>query len=105
MEIQILFVTLEEIAGFLCIKALQRIEKFWGYDLETVLNSMFCYKLLKEHPTQSDRLFRDSSSIAKVLLYYEITKCYSQIPTICFAIVFTSFIAIFQYFREQHHEF
>jgi len=40
-------VTLEEIAGFLYIKAMQRIEKFWGYDLETVLNSMFCYKLPK----------------------------------------------------------
>jgi len=36
------FVTLEEFAGFLYIKAMQRIEKFQGYDLETVLNSMFC---------------------------------------------------------------
>jgi len=33
-----LFVTLEEIAGFLCIKAMQRIGKFLCYDLETVLN-------------------------------------------------------------------
>jgi hypothetical protein len=32
-------VTLEEFAGFLYIKAMQRIEKFWGYDLETVLAS------------------------------------------------------------------
>ena len=32
-------VTLEEFAGFLYIKAMQRIEKFWGYDLETVLFS------------------------------------------------------------------
>ena len=30
-------VTLEEFAIFLCIKAVQRIEKNWGYDLETVL--------------------------------------------------------------------
>ena len=44
------FVTLEEFAGFLCIKAMQRIEKFWGYDLETVLNSMFCYKLPERAP-------------------------------------------------------
>ena len=44
------FVTLEEIAGFLCIKALQRIEKFGGYDLETVLNSLFCYKLPERAP-------------------------------------------------------
>ena len=29
---------------------MQRIEKFWGYDLETVLNSMFCYKLPKRAP-------------------------------------------------------
>ncbi len=26
-------------------KAMQRIEKIQGYDIETVLNSMFCYKL------------------------------------------------------------
>ena len=34
---EIFFVTLEEFAGFLYIKAMQRIEKKWGYDLETVL--------------------------------------------------------------------
>ena len=34
-----LFVTLEEIAGFLYIKAMQRIEKIQGYDLETILAS------------------------------------------------------------------
>ena len=45
-----LFVTLSEFAGFLCIKAMQRIEKFWGYDLETVLNSLFCYKLPERAP-------------------------------------------------------
>jgi len=39
---------LEEIAGFLCIKAMQRIERNWGYDLETVLNSTFCIKLLSK---------------------------------------------------------
>lgn len=44
------FVTLEEFAGFLYIKAMQRIEKFWGYDLETVLNSTFCYKLHQRPP-------------------------------------------------------
>jgi len=43
-------VTLEEFAGFLYIKAMQRIEKFPGYDLETVLNSMFCYKFPKRAP-------------------------------------------------------
>ena len=46
----ILSVTLEDIAGFLCIKAMQRIEKIQGYDIETVLNSMFCYKLPKRAP-------------------------------------------------------
>ena len=44
------FVTLEEIAGFLYIKAMQRIEIIQGYDLETVLNSMFCYKLPERAP-------------------------------------------------------
>ena len=46
----IFFVTLEEIAGFLYIKAMQRIEIIQGYDLETVLNSMFCYKLPERAP-------------------------------------------------------
>ena len=45
-----LFVTLEESAGFLCIKAMQGIEKFLGYDIETVLNSKFCYRLPKRAP-------------------------------------------------------
>ena len=31
------FVTLEEITGFLYIKAMQRIEKIQGYEIETVL--------------------------------------------------------------------
>ena len=45
-----LSVTLEEIAGFLYIKAMQRIEEIQGYEIETVLNSMFCYKLPKRAP-------------------------------------------------------
>ena len=40
------FVTLEEISAFLCIKAVWGIEEKQGYDLETVLNSTFCNKLL-----------------------------------------------------------
>ena len=68
-----LFVTLEEIAGFLCIKAMQGIVNFWGYDLETVLNSMFCYKMpKKEHPTLSHRLFHGSSSGAEVMIISEL---------------------------------
>ncbi|MBQ7210940.1 MAG: hypothetical protein IJS05_08625, partial [Paludibacteraceae bacterium] len=47
----IFFVTLQEFAGFLYIKAVWGIEKNWGYDLETVLNSTFCYKL---HSMNSD---------------------------------------------------
>ena len=39
------FVTLEEIAGFLYIKAVWGIEGKWGYELETVLNSTFCYEM------------------------------------------------------------
>ena len=49
-ENKIFSVTLEEFAGFLYIKALQRIEKIQGYDLETVLITMFCYKLPKRTP-------------------------------------------------------
>jgi hypothetical protein len=43
------FVTLQEIAEFLCIKAVWRIEEKMGYELATVLNSTFCYKL---HPLE-----------------------------------------------------
>ena len=41
---------------------------------------------------------------AKVQLYFEITKCYSQILTIRFAI-FIIFISILKYLRKQHHVF
>ena len=45
-----LFVTLEEFSGFLCIKAVWGIERKWGYELATVLNSTFCYKLRQRTP-------------------------------------------------------
>jgi hypothetical protein len=48
--LQIFSVTLQEFSAFLCIKAMQGIEKFLGYSLETVLNSMFCYKLPERAP-------------------------------------------------------
>ena len=51
VEYEFFSVTLEEITIFLCIKAVPRIEKIQGYDLETVLNSTFCYKL---HSMNSD---------------------------------------------------
>jgi len=70
------FVTLEEIAGFLYIKAMQRIEKIQGSCLgkrqsrATIWRpfSIQCSAIncLKEHPTQSHRLFRGSLSGAKV---------------------------------------
>ena len=41
---------MEEFAGFLCIKAIQKIEDLEGYDLETVLDTMFCYNLSKRAP-------------------------------------------------------
>jgi hypothetical protein len=41
---------LEEFAELLYIKAMQRIEKIQGYDIATVLNSMFCYKLPERAP-------------------------------------------------------
>ena len=45
-----LFITLEEIAVFLYIKAVWGIEEKLGYELETVLNSTFCYKLHQRTP-------------------------------------------------------
>ena len=44
------FVTLEEFSAFLCIKAVWGIEEKLGYELETVLNSTFCYKLHQRTP-------------------------------------------------------
>ena len=40
------FVILQEFAGFLYIKAVWGNKEKWGYDLDTVLNSTFCYKSL-----------------------------------------------------------
>ena len=49
-----LFVSLDEFLQILCIKAVWWIEKKRGYELETVLNSTFCYDLrIKELPTLS----------------------------------------------------
>ena len=44
------FVTLQEFAGFLYIKAVWGIEEKRGYELEAVLNSTFCYKLHQRTP-------------------------------------------------------
>jgi hypothetical protein len=44
------FVTLQEFSAFLCIKAVWGIEEKLGYELETVLNSTFCYKLHQRTP-------------------------------------------------------
>ena len=44
------FVTLERFLAFLCIKAVWGIDGKWGYDLATVLNSTFCYKLHQRTP-------------------------------------------------------
>ena len=44
------FVTLEEFAEYLCIKAVWRIEEKMGYELATVLSSTFCYKLHQRTP-------------------------------------------------------
>ena len=32
------------------LKAIWGIERKWGYDLETVLNSTFCYELHSKNP-------------------------------------------------------
>jgi hypothetical protein len=71
----VFFVTLEEIAGFFYIKAVWRIEEIAGYDLETVLNSTFCYKLHSMNTRlKATSLFHGSSSGAKVRRIIEITK-------------------------------
>jgi hypothetical protein len=44
------FVTLQEFAGFLYIKAIWGIEEKLGYELATLLNSTFCYELHQRTP-------------------------------------------------------
>ena len=44
-SIGLFFVTLQEIAIFLYVKAIWGIERKWGYELATVLNSTFCYEM------------------------------------------------------------
>ena len=68
------FVTLEEIAGFLCIKAVWGIEGKWGYELATVLNSTFCYKLHQRTTDAEPATIYGSSSSAKVIILSERTK-------------------------------
>ena len=41
------FVTLQDFSVSLCIKAVWGIDEKMGYELETVLDSTFCYKLLQ----------------------------------------------------------
>ena len=45
-DFRIFFVTLQDFSAFLCIKAVWEIKEKLGYELETVLNSTFCYELL-----------------------------------------------------------
>ena len=52
------------------------IEVKQGYELETVLNSTFCYILLNEHPKMGHQPFHDSSSGAKVQQKSGITKSF-----------------------------
>ena len=81
-----LSVTMEEFAGFLCIKAVWGIEENQGYELATVLNSTFfhlkvevwrCNLLwiaFKEHPMLSQQPYYGSSSGAKLRISEQNTK-------------------------------
>ena len=71
------FVTLEEFAGFLYIKEVWGTEEKAGYDLATVLNSAFCYKLHQRTPDAEPATIYDSSSSAKVIISLDTTKCYA----------------------------
>jgi len=92
---------------------MQRIEKFWGYDIETVLNSMFCYKLPKRAPDSEPPsvswLIIECKGTARLCrlpkqeLYSETAKYYSLFLTISFTVIFISFIGILKYLWKQHH--
>ena len=74
MRFAIFFVTLQEIATFLYVKAVWVIEEKLGYELATVLNSAFCYKLHQRTPDAEPATIYDSSSSAKVIILFERTK-------------------------------
>ena len=71
------FVTLQEFLAFLYIKAVWEIEEKLGYELATVLNSAFCYKLHQRTPDAEPATIYDSSSSAKVIISLDTTKCYA----------------------------
>ena len=72
--LSVFFVTLEEIAAFLCIKAVWGIDENLGYELVTVLNSTFCYKLHQRTPDDEPATIYDSSSGAKLRISEQNTK-------------------------------
>ena len=88
---------LTEFAGLFLIKAVWGIEKFPGYELETVLNSTFCYKLLnalgfaaslvEELPMKGHQPFHDSTSGAKVGIITYISKCFANFISITGTII------------------
>ena len=53
---------------------MRRIEKIRGYDMETVLNSAFCYKLHQRTPDAEPATIYDSSSGAKLRISEQNTK-------------------------------
>ena len=61
----------------LIIKAVWEIEEKLGYELATVLNSTFCYKLHQRTPDAEPATIYDSSSSAKVIISLDTTKCYA----------------------------
>ena len=67
-------VTLQEFSAFLYIKAIWWIEENLGYELETVLNSTFCYKLHQRTPDAEPATIYASSSGAKVHNFFELNK-------------------------------
>ena len=69
-----IFLTLKDFSAFLCIKAVWGIEENLGYELATVLNSTFCYKLHQRTPDAEPATIYDSSSGAKVIILSERTK-------------------------------
>ena len=80
---------------------MRRIEKIRGYDMEIVLDSMFCYKLLnalgyaaslvEEHPKLNHQPFHNSTSGTKVVISSDFTKqiaCFYQCDSCNFLVDF-----------------
>ncbi len=78
---------------------MQRIEKFWSYDLETVLNSMFCYKLPKRTPDSEPSPVSWPIVGCRGTHLFPISKIFSWRNVICIELKFEIWLRFFLFIQ------